>query len=326
MYRRTLLAALAAAALPLPSKAAMPDVHGLWIWGLWIWDGRDMVSHASQQARLMTEAATMGLTDIYLGLEARDYRDLKARLADFITGMTAAGIQVWGLDGSRGYFNDADGPSALYGHVDALIAYNEAVPATARFAGFQTDNEPQDVADFPAHFHNGLADSQLTPAQAAEREALLLDWLSIQTRVYDALKSHGLRTGAAMVFFTEDHYGEPLRVTWNGTRTSIGHLMMAVVDDYVVMSYNTDPAEAARRAAAQAAFASKLPQDVRPRLIAAMETNPGVGAGISYGDTPGKASKAAVLADRKTLSDILRVYPAFAGVSVHAWRGWQALM
>jgi len=320
MHRRTFIAALGASALPFSTRADTRPVRGLWIW-----EGRDMITRKSEQDRLLAEAASLNLTDIYLALRTADYRDLKDKLSTFVTRMSAAGVQVWGLDGSRGFFNDVDGPAALYAHVDALVAYNDSVPESARFTGFQTDNEPQDLPDFPPHFHSGLPDSQLTPTQAAEREALLLDWLAIQTRVYDTMKSNGLRTGGAMVFFTENHYGEPLRITHNGVRASIGHFMMGVTDDYVVMSYNTDPINAAGRVAAQAAFASKLPADVRPRVIAAMETNPGVGATISYGDTPGKQSRAAVLADMATISRQLEIYPAFAGVSLHAWRGWQAL-
>ena len=321
MHRRTFIATLLAAGTTTGTvKAQTPVVRGLWVW-----EGRDMVVSKSRQAKLLTEAAPLKLTDIYLALATPDYRDLKSRLAAFIMHMGDVGIKVWGLDGSRGFFSDANGPAGLYANINALVAYNDSVPDAARFTGFQTDNEPQDLPDFPPHFHSGLADSQLTPTQANERDALLLDWLNIQTTVYETLKSNDLRTGAAMVFFTEDHYGEPLRVTYKGVRASIGHLMMGVTDDYVVMSYNTDPLNAAARVTAQAAFASKLPADARPRIIAAMETNPGVGATISYGDTPGKQSRSAVLTDMATISRQLELYPAFAGVSLHAWRGWQAL-
>ena len=320
MHRRTFIAALGASAIASAAKTETRPVRGLWIW-----EGRNMVTRQSEQAKLLAETASLNLTDIYLALATPDYRDLKSRLAAFITHMGDAGIKVWGLDGSRGYFSDANGPAGLYANINALVAYNDSVPDAARFTGFQTDNEPQDLPDFPPHFHSGLADSQLTPIQAKEREALLLDWLNIQTTVYETVKSNGLRTGAAMVFFTEDHYGEPLHVTYKGVRASIGHFMMGVTDDYVVMSYNTDPVNAAARVAAQATFASKLPADARPRIIAAMETNPGVGATISYGDTPGKQSRSVVLTDMATISRQLEIYPAFAGVSLHAWRGWQAL-
>ena len=325
MRRRTFIAILGASALANVAIASTAKAETRPVRGLWIWEGRNMVTSKSEQAKLLAEVDSLKLTDIYLALAAPDYRDLKSRLAAFITRMSDAGIKVWGLDGSRGFFSDANGPAGLYAHVDALLAYNGGAPETARFTGFQTDNEPQDLPDYPPHFHSGLADSQLTPQQAAEREALLLDWLNIQTTVYETLKSNDLRTGAAMVFFTEDHYGEPLRVTYKGVRASIGHFMMGVTDDYVVMSYNTDPVNAAARVAAQAAFASKLPIEARPRIIAAVETNPGVGATISYGDTPGKQSRAAVLADMAAISRQLEIYPAFAGISLHAWRGWKAL-
>lgn len=37
------------------------------------------------------------------------------------------------------------------------------------------------------------------------------------------------------------------------------------------------------------------------------------------------AERARVRADRAAIAERLRVYPAFAGVSIHAWSGWQAL-
>lgn len=320
MHRRNFITALGAAALPAVVQADTRPVRGLWIW-----EGRDMVTQPSEQIRLLTEAKLLKLTDIYLALGQSDYRDSKDKLSAFITRMTAAGIKVWGLDGSRAFFSDADGPAALYAHVKTLIAYNESVNEAARFYGFQTDNEPQDLPGFPTHFHSGFSDSQLTPTQRQQRETLLLDWLDIQTNVYDLLKRNGLRTGAAMVFFTENHYGEPLEVTYQGIRANIGHLMMGATDDYVVMSYNTSPYNAAGRVAGQAAFASKLPADVRPRVLAGMETLPGIGSTISYADTKGMDSKAYVLADLEILSAQLEKYPAFAGVAIHAWRGWKRL-
>ncbi len=303
----------------MTAPAVAGDVHGLWIW-----DGPGLVKSPAQQQKLVAAIPELELTDIYVALPSGNYASLKG-LPAFIRLMSQNGVKVWGLDGCRCYFKDAGGPMPLYQNVAAMMRYNKTAPEEARFTGFQTDNEPQDLPDYPKHFHNGLATSKLSPAQKAERDDLLRNWLDIQQTVYALLKEDHLRAGAAMVFFTEDYQGEPLKIDYNGVTANVGHLMMGYTDDYVVMSYNTDPENAAGRVAGQAAFASQLPADVRPRILAAMETNPGVEAHVSYGDTPSKATKAQVLADRAALADRLRLYPAFAGVSLHAWSGWQAL-
>ena len=315
---KTILTGLLMAAALVVAPAGAETVHGLWVW-----DGAAMVKNKAEQARLLAAAPSLGLTDLYLAIGSADYKskDLPA----FIQLMARNGVKVWGLDGCRCYFGDADGPLALYQNVDAMIRYNAAAPEDARFVGFQTDNEPQDLADYPKHFHNGLATSQLTDTQKHEREVLLHNWLDIQQTVYALLKSNHLKTGAAMVFYTGDYFGEPLTVDYNGVRANVGHLMMGYTDSYVVMSYNTDPANAANRVVEQAAFASKLPADIRPQVLASMEVDKGVEAKVSYGDTPGKDTKAAVLADRDALSAALATYPAFAGVAIHAWSGWKDL-
>lgn len=319
MKMRGVLTGLLIVASLMATPAAAGDVHGLWIW-----DGQGLVRSAAQQQKLVAAIAQLDLTDVYVALPTNGYASLKG-LPAFIRLMTQHGVKVWGLDGCRCYFKDAGGPMPLYQNVAAMMRYNEDAPEDARFTGFQTDNEPQDLPDYPKHFHNGLAASKLTPAQKSERDDLLRNWLDIQQTVYALLKEDHLRAGAAMVFFTEDYQGEPLTIDYNGVTANVGHLMMSYADDYVVMSYNTDPENAAGRVAGQAAFASQLPPDVRPRILAAMETDAGVEAHVSYGDTPGKATKAAVLADRAAISERLHVYPAFAGVSLHAWSGWQVL-
>ncbi len=316
---KTWLGLIALAFWSVAGGAMAGDAHGLWIW-----DGPDLVKSQAQQQKLVNAIPQLELTDIYVAIPSDGYRSLKG-LPAFIRLMSQHGVKVWGLDGCRCYFKDVDGPMALYQNIDALLRYNETAPQDARFTGFQTDNEPQDIPDYPKHFHNGLAASKLTPEQKADRDDLLRNWLDIQQTVHALLKNDGLRTGAAMVFFTEDYWGEPLMIDYNGIHANVGHLMMGYTDDYVVMSYNTDPDNAAGRVAGQAAFAGKLPADIRPRILAAMETDKGIEAHVSYGDTPGKATKAAVLADRTALADRLRAYPAFAGVSIHAWSGWQDL-
>ncbi|KAK1048872.1 hypothetical protein LTR74_017430 [Friedmanniomyces endolithicus] len=109
-----------------------------------------------------------------------------------------------------------------------------------------------------------------------------------------------------------------------GGWTCVMDLVMPCMDEYVVMSYNTDPAKAASRVLEQAKYATKFSLEDRrmPRVFARMETGKGVGRNTSYGDTPGKESKAAVLNDMLTIERTLQPLSAFGGVLVHHWAAW----
>ncbi|MEO7164649.1 MAG: hypothetical protein ABI041_17135, partial [Bdellovibrionia bacterium] len=290
-----------------------------------------LLNNVAEQNLLISTAKAANVTDLFEYLVPRDYVSSEAAIRSFNAKLKGAGIRAWGLDGAREYFSDAGGPAALYAGADALIAFNSRAAANERFVGFQTDMEPQDgQGSFPPSFHNGLPDSGLSttgggavyPTQAQDREMLMRDWIKIQSTVSQKLHAAGLRMGSAMPSWTSDYYGEEIKVTYNGTRQGVMKFMMGIIDDYIVMSYNTNPNNAANRVLAQATYADTIPLNSRPRVYGSLETNAGVGSGISYGDTAGKKSKTAVLTDMKTFESILKSHPSFCGLAIHDWDGW----
>ena len=315
------------------STVAATDKKFCQMRGLWVWNTRQLLADGAQAQIFLQSVHDLGATDVFLYLTAEDYGSSRASLRGLVSRLKAIGIAAWGLDGSRDYFSDGEGPTRLFASVDALVQYNAAVLPQERFAGFQSDMEPQDTTGFRASFHNELRDDQLDQkaggvwqsSQALDREMLMRDWLDIHNTCRNKLTAAGLKFSAAMPFWTEDYYGAPVMVTYGGERASVGRQMMKSVHDYVIMSYNTDPANAAARAAVQVQMASALPFDKRPRVSAAVETHPGIGSHISYADTPGKNARHVVLQDIDQIRAALDTQPAFGGVSVHDWQGWQIL-
>lgn len=230
--------------------------------------------------------------------------------------------------------DDAAGPENFLRGIESLIDYNHAVSANERFVGLQADIEPQDQGAYTT-FHNGIPDEALSTVsgsgdwqstEALDREMLMRNWLTIHQTASDLLHGQGLRFSAAMPFWTETYYGSPVQVNFpssTNTRQSVMKCMMPLLDEYIVMSYNTDPANAANRVEAQATYASTLPAGKRTRVYAAMEVSPNVGENVSYGDTAGKNSKSVVLRDRARLEEILGRHEAFAGVAIHYWMTWR---
>ncbi|KAI9881936.1 MAG: hypothetical protein M1823_006352 [Watsoniomyces obsoletus] len=301
--------------------------------GLWVWNTRDVFVGGPQHEAFLRSAAELRATDVFLYLTGPHYVARRNDLRALIATLKASGIAAWGLDGSRGYFSDVEGPTRLYASVDGLVQYNQGVSPHERFVGFQSDMEPQDYPQFRKSFHNEVRDDQLDQAgggvwqgsQAMDREMLMRDWLEIHNACRNKLQPAGLKFSAAMPFWTEDYLGAPVMVTYQGRRETVGTHMMRIVHDYVIMSYNTDPDNAAARVAKQARMASALPFERRPRVSGAVETHLGVERNVSYADTPGKNSRRVVLDDMGRIATLLNGHPAFGGVSVHDWEGWRLL-
>lgn len=308
------------------------------VYGMWVWNTKAIVASTAQTALFLAAAAQAQVTDLYMYVAPGDYTANGAALAAFNAQAATAGVAVWALDGDRGYFPDAVGSANFQLGVNNLVAFNKKARVNERFVGLMADNEPNDSEGYTA-FHDGFSDAQLSSAaksgvwqatQAQDREMLVRGWLGMHALAAATLHAANLRFGVTMPWWTENYYGAAVQVNGvngdglspAGPRMPVSQFMMAIADDYVVMGYSTTPAGAARKVAAQAAMAAALPANVRPRLLGAMEVSPGVGAGISYADTAGKASKAVVLKDRAAL---LAQVPGLVGVAIEAGQSWQAL-
>jgi hypothetical protein len=304
--------------------------------GIWVWNTTTVLSSADQITALTEGVQSIGVSDVYLYMAPAWYTPNKTALQTLISKATSTGLRIWGLDGDRAYLDDSTGPKDFYAGINNLIAYNRSVAAHERFYGFQADNEPQDNGTHVS-FHNEIADNNLSTGpgsgkwhstQARDREMLMRSWITINETARDLLHAVGLRFGAAMPFWTEAYNGCEVQVCYprsTDTRQSVMKHMMSLLDEYVVMSYNTSPAEAARRVATQAAYASTLPEATRPRVLGSMEVTCGVGANVSYADTAGKKSKVVVLRDMEIIMESLSRYSAFKGMAVEHWSSWQVL-
>ena len=301
--------------------------------GMWVWTAKEVLHSDTLKEQLKALVRSNGITDLYLCLGASDYVNERVWLRSFNSTMRQLGVKTWGLDGSRAYFSDQNGPARLYDSVNALIAFNKRVTPNERFVGFQTDMEPQDQGDFKTTFHNSLADSELSTTlggvwyqtEALDREMLMRDWLTIHQTIAQKLKPQGLLVGAAMVSWTSNFQGEEVQVTFNGVRQGVMKSMMDILTDYVVMTYNTSTDNAEARMEAQLTYADTLPVGRRPRVYGSVETNTGMGGNISYGDDPTKNTRTNVLADLAIMEAKMSAHPSFAGLSIEDWNGWRNL-
>lgn len=191
------------------------------------------------------------------------------------------------------------------------------------------DIEPQDTSQHDGRFFNGVAESDLNADQLLSRDTLLSKWVDRLSYASQSVRSHGMELGAALPFWLDNYDDEPLTVpsSTSGGRTRVMELLMPILDEYVLMSYNTNPATAASFVAQQAMYATQQVNagQAMPRVLGGVEVGQGIGSGVSYADTTGKASKAIVLADIGTIENDLSSYPSFSGVAIDHWAAWTDL-
>jgi hypothetical protein len=301
------------------SAGAQADVHAMWVWR-----PAKIVASAASVDGFISEILMIRARAVYLYLDAADYAD--PRLAAAVRRMNRAGLRVWGLNGSRDSFADAAGPATLFAAADALAGFNRGHRGQAAFSGFVADLEPQDGQETsaPAAFHNGLADSRLTPAQSADRLALMADWVALHQRLRRIMRRAGLPNAGAFPAWTLDYQGELVHVGMSGQRQGVTAALMKAVSVYIVMSYRTDPVRAIAllrgplRAAAALASAA-------PVVVGALEIHAGGGPAVSYSDDPAKRAKSAVLEDVRTITLGVSPEPGFGGIDIHDWAGWHTL-
>lgn len=209
--------------------------------------------------------------------------------------------------------------------LDNLVAYNANVTSTARFYGFTADVEPQDTGVY-TNFTNGLSDSQLTSAQATARQSVMSDWLTLHSEAQALLTKAGLEFSSAMPWWLTNYNGESVNVSWPSTSSPyqcVMNYMMPLMNEYIVLSYNTYTSNTISRVQPPAAYASKYYPATKVR--AGMDVVIGNGAYVSYGDTPPLNNKAQVLSDASTIESGLASYSSFSGIMIEDWADWNIM-
>ena len=294
--------------------------------GMWVWNFPTAISDGGEA--VLQSALKAGVTDLYLYVPAAEYQNAAVHLRQFNSKADQLGIRVWGLDGARAYFHDAEGSAEFNNSINNLIQFNAAATEDEQFVGFQADNEPADRDGYTS-FHNGIADSKLTSAQTDSRQELMHDWLSMHANAASLLHRNHARFGAAMPHWLSHYEDEPIMVRYptpSDAPAQVMHHMMQIVDDYVVMSYNTNVDVVMHLMHDVLTYAGSLPPAQRPAVHSAVETECGIGANVSYGDAPSRNSRDAMLGDIATVSQALALkYESFAGVSIHHFSAWEAL-
>lgn len=302
--------------------------------GLWVWNTSEVISNTSKTNILFNQCVADGITDVYVYAYGLTTGTNKTNMQNFIAKASCNNIQVWAMDGYRAYFADWNGRTQYINFINSVITYNKTSTSAQKFAGIQGDNEPQDGQDEPkSSFHNGIAGSALNKTgggvwkstEALDRDFLMQDWISMTKQAHDSCKVNGLRYGQAMVSWLDDYYGEPVYCTYNGANKRVLEHIMPFMDDFFIMSYNTNPSNAFSRIKGELAYADSLPANARPRIWAGVETHCGAGVNVTYCDTPNKNTKAIVYSDMASIESSASKYASFAGSNIHDWVGWSLL-
>ncbi len=305
--------------------------------GLWVWNyAPAVVGSDDEENILLNECIKSSITDLYCFVTEELIRANAEAMRRFNARANALGIRCWGLDGDRDYFSDGSGLFGLNANIDAVIAFNAASNTAQKFCGFQIDNEPPDTGSFRA-FHNGIASSALSSIAGSgvwqstatlDREYLMRDWVEIHRKCKERCANAELLFASALPTWFDDYFGEPITCTYDhsdaaGPVSQNMFLHLArYIDVICVMSYVTSTVKLIDRIRYEAEAATAIPTI---QIGNSIETVAGVGQGISYGDTKGKQTKAAALADLNAAAAMYSGHPAYSWTNIHDWSGWKTL-
>lgn len=311
----------------LISANADPDAPSLdWKRGLWVWDFETAVATTGAMNTLIAACGDYGITDLYCYTFNTFVAANRSNIQTFIQKATNAGVRVWGLDGAREYFADADGRAGLEANLQAVVDYNAASGTSQRFYGFQIDCEPPDSGSYTS-FHNGVTSSALstTPGsgdwqdtEALDREYLMQDWVDMHGDMQTLCHAAGLQFATALPTWFDDYFGEPVECTVDSLTQNVFLHLAARADVICIMSYNTDPKNVISRSLYE------FLQTGTAEIGFSAETHAGVGSGISYADTAGKNTTTALFADLDVLRNRFHGYPNVYFDNLHDWEGFKA--
>lgn len=295
---------------------------------MWVRDFESIVGNPASEETLVDACLDAGISDIYCATDAAFVAANQTAISDFIEDCTLNGIKVWGLDGDRRYFADADGSDDLLDNIQAVIDYNTAVvDAGKKFVGFHIDCDPTDQGGYLA-FHNGIASSALssTPGsgewqdtEVLDREYLMRDWCDLHEDCSALCSTNGLKLASALPVWFDDYEGEPVICTFDGETQNVYLHLKDLCDHISLKSYNTDP-----RAVIDLVRYEIL-NCGEATIGVSVETNAGVGDGISYADTAGKDDTTSVFLDLDTLHNRFYQHPGYSAFHINDWIGWSEL-
>lgn len=294
---------------------------------MWVWDFADIIGNSTKEDLLINTCVNSDVADIYCYTYGSFLTTNLAAVQSFIADCSLNNIRVWGLDGDRSYFADADGSSDLLDSIQSVIDYNDVSAPNQSFYGFHIDCEPADAGGYTA-FHNGIASSALstTPGsgswqstQALDRENLMRNWVSIHEDSFALCSANDLKLGSALPTWFDDYFGEPIACTYNSITQNVYLHIRNYCNHISLMSYSTNPKNVIDRCLYEIVNCGDATIGI------SVETHAGPGTGVSYADTAGKNTPAAVFADIDTAHQRFSQYPGYTSFHIHDWEGWSAL-
>lgn len=227
---------------PVPSEGSSktaPAASGKNWRGLWVWKTASLLdpAHPERADRFFEFCTRHGISEVFLSLDLhanhdgrQAHFDLKnpQGYRDFLKRAHGMGLQVEALAGTPEWAVRQKHAEAL-AVIDAVIAFNRAGPAGARFDGVHFDVEPYSLIAY--------ADPSL-------RRELLKEFLEMVAKCVERVHTEpGLRFGCDVPswFYPGDSpTRQEVTVNFRGTEKSVGEHLTDLLDTVTIMDYRNE--------------------------------------------------------------------------------------
>ncbi len=256
------------------NRAAGESAAGCAISGMWVWSA-DAYKTTEQQTRLLKFCRDQHFNHLDVHVRTDEQADRvrltdEAAMAELLKRAAEAKVSVSALRGSQKMFFEENYPRTLR-ELQAIIDFNNRLPAGARFAGLKYDVEPQTLAEW----RNG----------GSIREKIMRDYLRCLARIKETLE-HGAPTGSRMQLSADIPFWwgkEELRIDYQGQTRPFSHHVQDLTDSVTLMSYRRDSKLVKQLVENERAYAVRLGKTVLPSLLHSKSANPAESSLSFYG-------------------------------------------
>ncbi len=233
--------------------------------GMWVWSAGSYRT-GEEQARLLKFCHDQHFNhlDVHVQMEQRSGHavliDEKA-LAGLLARAAEANVSVCALRGSPRMFFETNSERTLR-ELEAIIRFNDGLPADARFQGVKYDVEPQTLAEWHA--------------AGAVRERIMRDYLQCLARIKAALDQARM-AGMSMELSVDMPFWwdkEELRIEYGGQSKLFSEQVQDLTDSVTLMSYRRDPGQVKQLVEAEREYAAQTGKKVMAGLLQSKARNP----------------------------------------------------
>lgn len=271
---------------------------------MWVWDYYQSLSTDEQRQELIQFSLNNNINLLFVGTKTT-LKDHPEEYAEFIQKAHKNGIRVFALAGNASWAQKENHQYALE-QLKQVLDFNASHPSD-EFDGLQFDIEPYSLPAFKKN--------------AAVVSTQLLDLFEASVKMIPIESKEGFELNAAVPFWYASGQ-QSIIIEYNEARKPLSHHILDLFDSVTIMAYRDNAAAQIELSKADVEYASSAGK----KAYIGAETMPSNGSSILETITYNNKKTSYLTKQLEEISQHYVNHPGFAGVAVHSYDSFKAML